>query len=71
MKSLAYGSSIPHIDVADLELFEVPRVSPSVEERIGDFVAKAVAGFGQADNIERALGARADVVIEKLIHATH
>lgn len=67
MKSLAYGSSIPHIDVSDVEEFEVPRLASRQEDEIGRLALASGASLGEADTIEQELGMQADAVINEVL----
>jgi hypothetical protein len=40
VKSIAYGSSIPEIEVADIEAFEVVRLKPSEESAIAELAKR-------------------------------
>ncbi len=67
VKSLAYGSSIPHIDVADLLTFEVVRLPHSEEEAIADLAEESAAKRAQADVLERELAADAGKLIDRFL----
>ncbi|MDX8440979.1 hypothetical protein [Mesorhizobium australafricanum] len=66
-KSLAYGSSIPHIEVEDLKDFSVPRLAPEVEKRIAVLAEEAFALWSEADEAENLLAEIAEVEIERFL----
>ncbi len=67
VKSLAYGSSIPHIDVEDLLEFAIPRFNARREQLLGELVVDAFAAWSEADQLENELGERADEAIREFI----
>lgn len=67
MKSLPYGSSIPEIDVADVEQLEVARIDPAVENAIADLAEQASALRAQADILENELATDAEAILDRFI----
>lgn len=67
IKSLAYGSSIPEIEVEDLKSFSIPRFSPKVETEIADQAELAATLRDEADIIEIDLADRAEQVVSYFI----
>lgn len=67
VKSLAYGSSIPHIEVEDLYEFRVPRIDRDEEERLGNLVTSAFENWADADRIENALSQDAENFVQRFI----
>lgn len=67
VKALAYGSSIPHIDVADLLDFKIVRLAAKDETAIADLAEEAAALRAQADVQERALAKAAGELIDQLV----
>jgi len=67
VKALAYGSSIPHIDVADLKAFRVVRLPSKEENAIADLAEDAAALRARADIQERALATAAEKLIDQFI----
>ena len=63
IKTLPYGSSIPHIEVEDVRDFAVPRLHYRQEAEIADRVEEAARLRDEADKLENELGARAEVII--------
>jgi hypothetical protein len=63
VKALAYGSSIPEIEVSDMLDFSVVRLSREVEAAIGRAAQAAAEARGEADNIERDMSARATEIL--------
>lgn len=67
VKSLAYGSSIPEIEVADLLKLEVIRLGNKIEDTIADMAEKASGLLAQADLEERIIADKAEEIINKFI----
>ena len=67
VKSLAYGSSIPHIEVEDLYEFMIPRLQGDQEKMLGDLIVGAFAAWSEADQLEIDLAERADRAIRHFI----
>jgi hypothetical protein len=67
VKALAYGSSIPEIDVADIESLPMVRLGDSVEAEIADLAEEGASLFATADILENEIAARADELIEGLL----
>lgn len=63
MKGLAYGSSIPHIEVADLLRVEIPRVDEKLERQIAARAMKATKLRADADALENLIAAQADEMV--------
>ncbi len=66
-KSLAYGSSIPHIEVEDLKEFAVPRLAAEKEKHIASLAEEAFSLWAQADEIENELAELAEAEIERFL----
>src|SRR6185437_2849401 len=67
VKSLAYGSSIPHIDVGDVLSFEVARLDAREEHAIADLAEASAKARAYADILEREIAADASVIIDGFI----
>jgi hypothetical protein len=67
VKSLPYGSSIPEIEVFDVQRFMVPRLSNGAENEIADRVEEAARLRDAADNLESEIAADADDVISDFL----
>lgn len=67
VKSLAYGSSIPEIEVADLANHEVVRLKPADECAIADLAEASAKARAAADVIEREIARDAGIIIERFI----
>lgn len=67
VKALAYGSSIPEIEVADLAAWEIVRLSRPNESAIADLADASANARAEADILERAIAADASAVIDELI----
>ena len=63
IKTLPYGSSIPHIEVEDVRDFRVPRLHNRQEAEIADRVEEAARLRDEANKLENQLGVRAEIVI--------
>jgi hypothetical protein len=67
VKSLAYGSSIPEIEVADIEGYPIVRLKPAEESAIADIVETSAKSRATADVLEREIAADAEKIIERFI----
>lgn len=67
IKALPYGSSIPHIDVSDLEEFHVVRLAPEQEKSIGNLAREAASCGERADLMERSLSLDANILLDRYI----
>lgn len=67
VKSLAYGSSIPHIDVSDVLQLSVPRMEQSEENAIAAMAHEISALRAQADIFETELAADAEAILDRFI----
>ncbi|MEW6755452.1 MAG: hypothetical protein AB1505_31415, partial [Candidatus Latescibacterota bacterium] len=67
VKALAYGSSIPELDVADVAAFEVVRLSLAVESAVADLAEASASARAEADALERALADDAGAAIEEFM----
>ncbi|OYY95919.1 MAG: hypothetical protein B7Y41_01145 [Hydrogenophilales bacterium 28-61-23] len=67
MKSLPYGSSIPEIEVADVEQLAVVRLDASEENAIADMAEEASSLRAQADILENELAADAEAILDRFI----
>ena len=65
LKALAYGSSIPEIEVDDVRFLTVPRLDEGIEGEIADRVEAAAHLRDQADDLETRMAALADVEVER------
>jgi type I restriction enzyme, S subunit len=63
----AYGTSIPHLDPGDVARFPVVRLDEAIENRVADLAEQAALARAEADEIERAMAAEADEIIERFI----
>jgi hypothetical protein len=67
VKSLAYGSSIPELDVADLVNLKIVRLKPSDEDAIADLAEASAKARAAADLLEREIARDASDIIERFI----
>lgn len=63
----AYGTSIPHLEPADIATFPVARLSNSLENEIADKMEKAVNLRAEADALENDIAADAEAIIERFM----
>lgn len=63
----AYGTSIPHLDPADVSNFPVVRLGDETEREIGELVWRAAELRVEADDLENSIAAEADTFINKFI----
>lgn len=67
VKSLAYGSSIPEIEVADVETFEIVRLKISEESAIARLTEASAQARSEADLLERQIASQATSIIDRFI----
>lgn len=67
VKALAYGSSIPEIEVADLSALDIVRLRRADESAIADLAAASAKARAEADILERAIAADASAIIDEFI----
>ncbi len=63
----AYGTSIPHLDPADVAAFPVVRLGEVLEAGIADRVEEASQLRGGADELENRLAADAEAILDRFI----
>ena len=68
VKALAYGSSIPEIDPADLTALPVPRLGKERERDIAQIAERASALPGKADLLETEIASNAEGILNALRH---
>jgi hypothetical protein len=69
VKSLAYGSSIPHIDVGDVQTHEVVRLKDCEEAAIAELAEQSARARAAADLLEREIAADAGKIIAEFMAA--
>jgi hypothetical protein len=67
IKSLAYGSSIPELEVADIASLEIVRLNPPEESAIADLAERSAAARAEADVLERSIGRDAGLIIDRFM----
>lgn len=67
VKALAYGSSIPEIEVADMANFDVVRVEAAEEDAIAKLARAAALARSQADMEEKRVARVADDLIQRFL----
>lgn len=67
IKAQIYGSSIPHLDVADVQSLEVVRLEASTEEVIADLAEQGAALLAKADLLENDIAAEAEIIIDRFM----
>jgi hypothetical protein len=67
VKSIAYGSSIPEIEVTDMEAFEVVRLKAPEESAIAELAEASAKARATADILEREIAANAEAIIARFI----
>ena len=67
VKALPYGSSIPEIEVTDVESFLIPRLDSEREDEIADLAESAAANRDLADTIEVQIASEADELVQSFI----
>jgi hypothetical protein len=61
----AYGTSIPHLEPADIATVSVVRLGPAKEAEIGDRMQQAAELRTEADDLERSLTAEAEEILNR------
>jgi hypothetical protein len=67
VKALIYGSSIPHIEVADLATLQIVRLSDAEEKDIARLAEESSASFAQADMLENEISAEAEALVDSFL----
>ena len=67
LKSLAFGSSVPELDPAEIREFQVVRLESKDEDAIADLAEESAAERARADVLERELAEDAGKYIEKFL----
>ncbi|MBO1080014.1 hypothetical protein [Roseomonas haemaphysalidis] len=67
VKALAYGSSIPEIEVADIAALPVVRLPKQVENKIADMAEEGAHLFAAADILETKIASKVDELVEALL----
>ena len=67
VKALAYGSSVPHIEVEDVRDFFVPRLDTSIETEISELAESAFSLWAEADVLESRLADLAETEVRQFI----
>ena len=67
VKRMIYGSSIPHLEVTDLEQLQVVRLDQKDEDAIADLSDHASALRAKADILENEVTAEASAVLDRFI----
>src|ERR1035437_8510666 len=67
VKAIAYGSSIPEIEVADIETHPIVRLKPAEETKIAELAEESATARAASDVLEREIAADAEKIIAKFI----
>jgi hypothetical protein len=67
VKALAFGSSVPEIDLDELKVFGVVRLEPREEEAIADLAEEGSTKRAKADVLEGELGRDAGELVDKFL----
>lgn len=70
VKSIAYGSSIPHIDVEDVNNIRIPRLSAKDENHIADLAELGARLFAAADIMENEMAQKMNAHLSELLGIT-
>jgi hypothetical protein len=68
VKAMAYGSTIPHIDVNDVQTFPVVRLGDDAESAISAAAEAAAKARAEADLLEQAMARDAGRIVEEFTH---
>jgi hypothetical protein len=67
IKTLPYGSSIPEIEVADMQQFPIPRLATIAEDQIAGWAEEAARLRDEADEIETSIGEQSDAIVSNFL----
>lgn len=67
----AYGTSIPHLDPADIATFPVVRLGNTQEDKIADLAEEAETLRAEADRLECSLSDDAESLIDRFLGGDH
>ncbi|WP_422368826.1 hypothetical protein [Pelagibius sp.] len=67
VKALPYGSSIPEIEVFDVQHFTVPRLAKVTENAIADRVEEAASLRDAADTLESEIASDAETIVSEFV----
>ena len=67
VKSLAYGSSIPEIEVSDIYGHQVVRLAGEIETTVARLAEGAAKARTEADMLEREVASEAAIIVERFI----
>ena len=67
VKALAYGSSIPHIDVSDIAAHKIVRINDGEERAIAELAEASAKARASADLLEQKIAEDAATIIEQFI----
>jgi hypothetical protein len=71
LKALAYGSSIPEIEVADVAQLQIPRLEDQLENAISDAAEEGAKLFAEADILETKLAQTVDEMLGDLMSGSY
>lgn len=63
----AYGTSIPHLEPADVATFPVVRLKSALEDEIADKMEEAINLRAEADELENNLATDAEIIIDRFM----
>lgn len=67
IKAQIYGSSIPHLDVTDVQALEVVRLSKTDEDAVAELAEQAAALLAEADIMENGIADAAEELIDRFL----
>ncbi len=67
MKALPYGSSVPEIDVTDLQELNIPRLGAVEERQIADLAERSAKLYAEADLMETEAASEADRAVAEFM----
>jgi len=70
LKALAYGSSVPEIEPADVAELSIVRIAAEIESDISELAEESAILRAQADTIENEIGNIGDEIISKLMSSS-
>ena len=63
IKALPYGSSVPEIEVSDVQQFPIPRLEKDLEDAVANCAEEAARLRDDADKIEKEIAEDANTIL--------
>jgi len=67
MVRFAFGSSVPEIAAEDVATVPIPRLDPSIEDRLADMMEESAKARAEADSLEESIATDAEAIIDRFM----